>query len=83
MIAGKQIEKSLCQGRVIYTDYQLGLSKLTDQYVSKIGFSDLDISCNLGIGIWDFSITSGKENRFSLTQLELTLTILSFSYHPS
>ena len=66
MIAGKQIEKSLCQGRVIYTDYQLGLSKLTDQYVSKIGFSDLDIIWNLGIGIWDFRSVSGKENHLLL-----------------
>jgi len=66
MIAGKQIEKSLCQGRVIYTDNQLGLSKLTDQYVSKIGFSDLDIIWNLGIGIWDFRSVSGKENHLLL-----------------
>jgi hypothetical protein len=29
----------------------------------------------LGIGIWDFSTVSGKENRFFLNQLELTLTL--------
>ena len=34
--------------------------QLSDRYVSKIGFSDLDIIWNLGIGIWDFNTGSGK-----------------------
>jgi len=49
--------------------------------VSEIGFSDLDIIWALGIGIWDFSTVSGKENHFLLNQLELTLTLPCFSYH--
>jgi hypothetical protein len=32
----------------------------SDPYVSEIGFSDLDIICYLGIGIWDFSTVSGE-----------------------
>jgi hypothetical protein len=28
----------------------------------EIGFSDLDIICNLGIGIWNFNTVSGKRN---------------------
>jgi len=32
----------------------------SDRYVLEIGFSDLDFNWNLGIGIWDFSIASGK-----------------------
>ena len=52
--------------------------QLTDQYVSEIGFSDLDIICILGIGIWNFRSVSGKENRLLLNQLELTLTLPSF-----
>jgi hypothetical protein len=39
----------------------------------EIGFSDLDIICNLGIGIWNFNTVSGKETRLLLNQLELTL----------
>ena len=44
----------------------------------EIGFSDLGIICNLGIGIWNFNTVSGKENRLLLNQLELTLTLPSF-----
>jgi hypothetical protein len=40
----------------------------------EIGFSDLNIICNLGIGIWNFNTVSGKETRLLLNQLELTLT---------
>ncbi len=50
----------------------------TDQYVSEIGFSDLDIICNLGIGIWNFRTVSGKENRLLLNQQELTLSLPCF-----
>ena len=41
----------------------------------EIGFSDLGIICNLGIGIWNFNTVSGKETRLLLNQLELTLTL--------
>jgi hypothetical protein len=43
--------------------------QLSDRYISKIGFSDLDIIWDLGIGIWDFNTVSRKENRYFLNQL--------------
>ncbi len=39
-----------------------------------IEICSFDIACNLSIVIWDFSVVSGKANRFYLNQLELTLT---------
>ena len=60
-------------------DFDIQNSIFYFRYVSEIGFLDLDIIWNLGIEIWDFSTVSGKENRFFLNQLELTLTLLCSS----
>lgn len=56
-------------------DFDIQNSIFYFRYVSEVGFLDLDIFWNLGIEIWDFSTVSGKENRFFLNQLELTLTL--------
>jgi len=56
-------------------DFDIQNSIFYFQYVSEIGFLDLDIIWNLGIEIWDFSAASGNENSFFLNQLELTLTL--------
>ena len=54
--------------------------RISDRNVLVIGTWNFDIVWNLSIVIWDFSVVSGKSNRFYLNQLELTLNYGQYLY---
>ena len=60
-------------------DIQKG--KTNNRYVSEIGFSDLYIIWNLGIGICDFSAVSEKEN-WGLVLISAIRIFLNYTHLP-